>query len=40
MTDARSIISETSITDHPIGNINIFDDTDELELQQRVEHLE
>ena len=40
MTDARSIISETSTVEQHFGNANIFDDNEEFELQQRVEHLE
>ncbi len=40
MTDARAIISETSIIDHPSGNTSIFDDTDVFELQQRLEYFE
>lgn len=38
MTDAKSIISETSSVEHP--GVNIFDDTDDFELQQRLEKFE
>jgi len=38
MTDEKSIISETSSVDHPGGSI--FDDTDDFELQQRLETFE
>lgn len=38
MTDAKSIISETSSFEHP--GVGIFDDTDDFELQQRLEKFE
>jgi hypothetical protein len=41
MTDEKSIISETSSIDHPSGGGGtIFDDTDDFELQQRLEKFE
>lgn len=38
MTDARSVISESSTVDH--AGISTLDDTDDYELQQRLERLE
>jgi hypothetical protein len=40
MTDEKSIISETSSIDHSGGGGTIFDDTDDFELQQRLEKFE
>ncbi len=42
MTDEKSIISETSSIEHPGGGGGgtIFDDTDDFELQQRLEKFE
>ena len=38
MTDARSIISESSTADH--AGVSTLDDTEDIELLQRLERLE